>query len=475
MSKAGCLFISVAATAVIVACAAVWYTSRQVLPPEVRIAAGQPDGLYHTFARAYAERLQKRIGRPVQVIETAGSAANVGLLRDGGAELALIQTTSLNPDGVAGVAPLFPEPLHLLARRGRGIASPADLAGRRVALGLEGSSIRQNSRAVLAHYGLTADDVRDAGHFAAVGTDPGVEAALVTTGWMNPQLEKLLRGGDFDLVGLPDPEAVAARHPWLAPANIPPGLYSGRPMTPPAPVRTVAATALLSARSDAPDDLIREALAALYESDLRAAFPAVQSAKAAREYDAAAMHPQVAAYHDPAVRFAKLTRAAELASKFKEVVFGAGASAVLVWGWFRRRRERRVAAADEEQKRKLDEFIGRTLAVELEQMEVTDPEQLRPFLRRVTHAKREALQELTSERVRGDQLFAIFLAQCAALSDKIQMRMLYGRLSGARASDGIDGRNAGGRPDVNGPPPAEGASAPAGGAEPSAAPDGRGT
>ena len=72
------------------------------------------------------------------------------------------------------------------------------------------------------------------------------------------------------------------------------------------------------------------------------------------------------------------------------------------------------------------------VTVELEQMEVTDPEQLRPFLRRVTQIKQEALRELTSEKVRGDQLFAIFLSQCAALSDKIQMRMIYGRLSEPR-------------------------------------------
>ena len=62
---------------------------------------------------------------------------------------------------------------------------------------------------------------------------------------------------------------------------------------------------------------------------------------------------------------------------------------------------------------------------------MTNPEQLRPFLRRVTQIKQEALRELTSEKVRGDQLFAIFLSQCAALSEKIQMRMLYGRMSDA--------------------------------------------
>lgn len=126
--------------------------------------------------------------------------------------------------------------------------------------------------------------MRDAGHFGAVGRDTEVDAALVTTGWMNPQIEQLLRRDEFALVGLPAPDAVSDQHPWLTPVTIPSGLYSGRPITPAMPVRTVAATALMSARADAPDELIQEALDALYESDLRAGFPAVQSAKAARNY-----------------------------------------------------------------------------------------------------------------------------------------------------------------------------------------------
>ena len=61
--------------------------------------------------------------------------------------------------------------------------------------------------------------------------------------------------------------------------------------------------------------------------------------------------------------------------------------------------------------RKNLDFIGRTLTVELEQMEVTDPEQILPFLRPVTQIKQEALRELTREKVRSDQLFAIFRSQ----------------------------------------------------------------
>jgi TRAP transporter TAXI family solute receptor len=434
MSKVVYLLTAATAATVLVVCAVLWYTSRETLPPEIRIAAGKRDGLYHTFAQEFAKRLQNRTRRPVRVIETAGTEENVELLRTGGADLALIQTTSLTPAGVAGVAPLFPEPLHFIVRKSarggaNGIGSPADLGGRRVALGLSGSAIRQNSHTVLTHYGVAPENVRDAGeHFAALA-DPNVDAALVTTGWMNPVLEKLLRRDDVELVGLADPEALAARHPWFVATTIPRGLYPGRPPVPAEPVRTVAVTALMATRSDAPDELVRTTLGALYETDLRASFPAVMSAKAARDYDAAVMHPGAAAYHDPSARFARLTRTMELLSKSKEALFGAGAGAVLVWGWFRRRRERIAAAADQQQKQKLDEFIGRTLTVELEQMDVTDPEHLRSFLRRVTHIKQEALKELTSEKVRGDQRFAIFLSQCAALSEKIQMRMLYGRLS----------------------------------------------
>ncbi|HVK16771.1 MAG TPA: TAXI family TRAP transporter solute-binding subunit [Fimbriiglobus sp.] len=417
------------AVVVLVLCASAWYTSRPALPPEIRIASGQPGGLYHAFSRDLARRLHERTGRPVCVVETAGSEANLRLLRDGEVELALIQTTSLTPEGVVGVAPLFPELLHFLVPKGSDIRSPADLAGRRVVLGLRGSGIRQNANTLLPHYGISPEVVRDVEDPFGALTGDGADAALVTTGWMNPTLEKILLAGQVKLVGLADPEGVAARYPWFTPATIPRGLYSGHPLVPPEPVRTVAVTALLATRADATDELVGASLATLYETDLRAAYPVVMSAKAARDYDAAVMHPAVAGYHDPSAQLNRLAQLVELASKFKEVLFGAAAATVVAWGWVRRRRELRAFAEDHAQKQKLDEFIKRTLAVEVDQMEVTDPEQLRPYLRQVTLIKQEALQELTSEKVRGDQLFAIFLSQCAALSEKIQMRMIYGSVS----------------------------------------------
>lgn len=415
-----------------------WYYAHEALPTEIRIASGKSGGLYHTVTKQIAKHLEERTGRPVRVIESDGSEANIELLRDGGADLALIQTFSATPSGIAGIAPLYPEMLHFIARRESTILSLKDLEGKRVALGLNGSAMLQTSRLLLAHYDVKNVQDREE-YFSALDTDATVDAALVTTGWMNPTLEKLLqRTDDFELIDIDDPEGLAMRHPWFTATSIPRGLYSGKSPVPPKPVRTVAVTALLTCRLDAQDRLVREALAALYETDLRSTFPAVLSAKAAKDYDAAVMHPSVAKYHDPSGELNRLSKTLELIAKSKEALFGVCAFAFVIWGWFRRRREQIQAAADHAQKQKLDELISRTLTVELEQMDVSVPEQLRPFLRRVTHIKQEALRELTSEKVRGDQLFSIFLSQCAALSEKIQMRMIYGRISEAtdQLSDG---------------------------------------
>ncbi len=430
MRKVVRLVIAFVAAAVMIGCGVTWYISHEALPPEIRIAAGQSAGLYHTLAQSLATRLQDRTGRPVRVIETAGTEANVDLLRDGGAELALIQRVSSTPEGLAGVAPLYPEILHFLVRNDleNPIRSLRDLKGHRAALGLQGSSMRQISHMVLTHYDVHG--VGDQGeYFGAMENNSNIHAALVTTGWMNPTVERLLHSRKFELIGIDDPDGLAMRQPWFTATAIPRGLYPGNPPVPPEPVRTVSVMSLLACRSNAPDRLVRESLAALYETDLRSSFPAVLSAKAARDYDATVMHPSVAMYHNPTAALNRLSQALELISKSKEAVFGLIAFIILIWGWVRRRRERIAAAADQAQKQKLDDFIARTLTVELEQMEVTDPEKLRPFLRRVTQIKQEALRELTSEKVRGDQLFAIFLSQCAALSEKIQMRMVYGRMS----------------------------------------------
>jgi TRAP transporter TAXI family solute receptor len=430
MRKLARLIIGLTAAAVLAVAIFGWYTSRETLPPEIRIAAGKRGGLNFTFAEKFAELLRERTGRPVRVMETKGTEANIELVRQGEAELAVFQTFSLPPKRIAGIAPLFTEPLHLIVRKGTEIRKVADLADKRVALGSKGSGMRQNALTVLQHHKLAETDVRDVEEpFGALEADPKLDAAFVTTGWMNPLLLKRLQQTNVELVAIDDTEGLAARNPWFTATTIPRGLYPGKPPVPPTSVPTVAVMALLATREDAPDRLVRESLWALYETDLRASFPALLTAKSAKDFDAAMMHAEVANYHNPNAGLNRLSGTMDVFVKTKEILLGLLALSVLAWNWWRRRLERAALAADGAQKQQLDGFIKQTLEVELKQMDETDPERLRPYLRRVTAIKQDALRELTSERVRGDQLFAIFLAQCAALSEKIQMRMMYGRLS----------------------------------------------
>jgi len=431
MRKLTYRILVIAALAIPIICAYGWYASRETFPHGIRIAGGDSKGLYYTFGEKLGELLHEQTGRPAGVIETDGGGANVELLRSGGAELGLVQAFSSPPQGIRGIAPLFSEPLHLLVRKGKGIRSVSDLAGKRVSLGPLESGSRQSALAVLKHYKVPLDttDPSTFVYFSEIETDEHLDAALFTTGLMNPTLKKLLLHGDFELVGFADVEGFAASHSWFKVTTIPKGFYCGNLPVPAEPLQTVEVMALLVVRADAPDWLVRETLATVYETDLRSSFPTLLTAKAAKEYHAAVMHPSVASYHDPSASLNRLASVLEVVGKSWEALLGAVTLILLVWGWARRRRERAQAIADKIQKEKLDDFIAETLDVELQQMEVTDPEGLRPFLRRVTQIKQEALRQLTSEKVRGDQLFAIFLSQCAALGEKIQMRMLYGRMS----------------------------------------------
>ena len=238
---------------------------------------------------------------------------------------------------------------------------------------------------------------------------------------MNPLLSKMLKQGEWELVGIADAEGLAKRHPWFTATSIPLGLYPGAPPIPSKSLPTVAVTALLAGQKNASDRLVREALAALYETDLRASFPSALTAKDAKDYDAAVMHPEVANYHNPNAGLNRLSVTLDFFSKSRELLLAVVALCFLIWNWSSPPTASSPGpAADQVQKQKLEGFIRQVLAVELEQMEVTDPEELRHFLRRVTRIKQEALRELTSERVRGDQLFAIFLAQCARRAIKFK-------------------------------------------------------
>ena len=72
-----------------------------------------------------------------------------------------------------------------------------------------------------------------------------------------------------------------------------------------------------------------------------------------------------------------------------------------------------------------EQMPGATLdPIEKLQIATTDVKKLEKYLDEVTQIKLEALEELTEEDLRGNQVFSIFLDQCSGLRNKIQLKIL---------------------------------------------------
>jgi TRAP-type uncharacterized transport system substrate-binding protein len=89
-------------------------------PKTFALAAGQPGGMYASFASSLKDSLATD-GINVEIIETAGSIENAELLRTGNADVGLIQSGAeylTDIGGSAALAELFYEPFWIFARQG---------------------------------------------------------------------------------------------------------------------------------------------------------------------------------------------------------------------------------------------------------------------------------------------------------------------------------------------------------------------
>jgi len=428
---------------VLTASVVAWYVTRDTLPQEIRIATATQHSLYQEFTDKLEEHLEQETGRDVLLEDSSGSVQNRTLLGTKEVELALLQSDAVSMDrdgsasmiGLAVVAPLFPEVVHVIARRELGIQSVADLQGRKVYLGPEGSGMRHTARNLLAHFHVVTTPLDQEHDFEQLLNDDAVDAAVVTTGMQNSALKHVLATDRYELIPIPEALALVSQSAHLKEFTIPLGYYSGEPPVPPNPVATIATTALLVARDDASEELVRKTLSTLYEGTLQLDYPILIPRKDALEWSPVPRHPVARRYFDPQDSIGWLASVLESIAAAKELLFALGASLYLLWDRWRRLKEREEREAVRTQKEQLDTFLKETLRIEAEQMDTTDPERLEWFLDEITKIKLRALEQLTHEELRGDRTFSIFLMQCANLISKIQLKIVtYGSNSSAGAA-----------------------------------------
>jgi TRAP transporter TAXI family solute receptor len=152
---------------------------------------------------------------------------------------------------------LYQEAFHLVARKGAGITGVADLKGKRVSLGEQGSGTLVDALAILDAHGLKQRDVKASflkpGASADALVAGEIDAFFFVAGAPVTTISTLIEGGHATLVPIAGAaaEKLASTFPFLVLGEIPAGAYPGVDAVP-----TITVGAVLACDATLPDDLV---------------------------------------------------------------------------------------------------------------------------------------------------------------------------------------------------------------------------
>src|SRR6185369_5622931 len=169
------------------------------------------------------------------------------------------------------IANLYPETIHIVARKGAGISSVADLKGKRVSLDEPGSGTLVDARIILGAYGITEKDIKaeylkpnQAGDKIR---DGGLDAFFFVGGYPTSAISELASaGGGIELVPVTGPEIDKMRqqYAFFAPDTIPANTYKGI-----GEVKTIAVGAQWVTSTKQSDAVIYEIVKTLWNDNSR--------------------------------------------------------------------------------------------------------------------------------------------------------------------------------------------------------------
>jgi len=242
-------------------------------PDRVVMATGGVDGAYHAFATRYAEFLARE-GITLELRPTAGTVENLALLRSGEVSLAMVQGGVDDGDSapqLLSLGSLYYEPLWLFYRKDVPLEQLRDLAGRRLAVGPEGSGTRALVRRLLRDNGVGESAWVDLGGQEALDAllSADVDAAFFVISAESDLVDRLLRHPDIALADFSRADAYTRRYRFLNSLELPEGVVDLAANIPHKTVRLLAPTANLVADSElhpAVIDLLLQAASEVHRS-----------------------------------------------------------------------------------------------------------------------------------------------------------------------------------------------------------------
>jgi TRAP transporter TAXI family solute receptor len=225
-------------------------------PKQVAITTGGETGGYYAFGKRYAQVLARH-GVRLDVRTSAGSIENLARLQDPGAgvQIGLMQGGIGNSEkapGLLSIGRVFHEPLWVFYR-GPAMSKLADLNGKRIAVGIDGSGTRALVNDILKAGGITAQSAT----LVPVTGQPAVErlrsgeldVVFLALAPQAPLVQSLVRDKEIRLMSLSQADALTKLFPYLARLTLPQGVFDLAANIPDHDVSMVAPQAALVVQS----------------------------------------------------------------------------------------------------------------------------------------------------------------------------------------------------------------------------------
>ncbi|HMV01163.1 MAG TPA: TAXI family TRAP transporter solute-binding subunit [Rhodocyclaceae bacterium] len=228
-------------------------------PSRIVITTGGEAGAYFQFAKRYAAILA-RDGITLEVKTSAGSLQNLDRLKAGEADIAFVQGGVVVPvegeeddSGLLSLGSMFYEPVWVFYRGANALTRLTDLRGKRIAIGQEGSGVRQLAQQLLDANEIDPGEstVPLSGLKAAEELQQGrIDAAFIIAAENAPVVQVLLRSPGVRVMSFSQASAYQRRFPFLTRLTFPHGVADLVRDFPPDDIKVLAPTANLVVRSD---------------------------------------------------------------------------------------------------------------------------------------------------------------------------------------------------------------------------------
>ena len=247
---------------------------------KITLATGGTSGTYYAVGGVIGTVLGPKLTLSELTVESTGaSKANVNMITDGEAQMAILQSDVINyahngtntfagevEDNALWIAGIYNETVQILAKPG--IKNVSDLKGKTVCVGDVGSGTEVNAWQVLGAAGLTENDIKVVNGSFQDGVDMlkdgKIDAAFTVAGAPTTAIVDYATTNELNLVSLSDSElaAIRAEYPFLVQDNLPAGTYTGQASE----VVCVAVQAALVASEDLSEDVVYEITKGLFDN-----------------------------------------------------------------------------------------------------------------------------------------------------------------------------------------------------------------